>query len=110
MSRPWVGMGSTQLPSFPHRGPCWGKGLEILEDEDNRDFLTLGASSLHDDFMQVRKRHSICQMNAAHSVARVGAGFQSFSPALSWVPAGCQLGTRLASKDQEALSHLLGPK
>lgn len=54
--------------------------LELLEDEGNKDFPTQGASGLHNGFMQVRKRHFICQVNAARSLAREGAGFQSLSP------------------------------
>lgn len=47
-----------KLPTQRTGEGAWGmqlRVLEILEDEDNRDFLTMGASSLHDDFIQVKK-------------------------------------------------------
>lgn len=59
VSRPWVGVGClvAKLPTQRTGEGAWGmhlRVLEILEDRD-RSFLTMGASSLHDDFIQVKK-------------------------------------------------------
>lgn len=35
-----------------------------MGDEGNKNYLTLGASSLYGGFVQVRKWHSICQMQS----------------------------------------------
>lgn len=51
-----------------------------MAKEGNKNCPALGASSLYSGFVRVRELKSICQVNAAHSSGRVGAGFH-----LCWV-------------------------